>query len=120
MGETCGRAQPASRSPPRTSASSLRRVMIDPPVGVDESGDTLFIELVELIDPSPCRQSDFTLQPRIRRKDDLSIVPRDDGPELRHEVRALAAVLDHDPAVLEVVDLQFLRDGRRVHTPRSD
>src|SRR2546428_28870 len=110
MGETCGRAQPASRSPPRTSASSLRRVMVDPPVGVDESGDTLFIELVELIDPSPCRQSDFTLQPRIRRKDDLSIVPRDDGPELRDESPARLSASPFSSPVAEAY-------GSRTHRP---
>ena len=50
----------------------------------------------------------------------MPVVALYDHLELGHELGALAVVLDEDPAILEVVNLQFPGDRCRVHTPRRD
>src|SRR6267143_1181853 len=55
-------------------------------------------------------------------ENDLPIVARHDGRELGHEVGTPlgTVILDHDAAVLEIVDLELARDGLGVDAPRRD
>src|SRR3972149_4533397 len=109
-------ASPSTKVPARIPRLTL--VMVDPPIGLDEPDDPRFVELVEGVNPRPRRQGNLTLHPRVGRKDHAMVVALDDGRHFPDELRALAAVLDHHPAVLQVVDLELLRDGLGVDAPR--
>src|SRR6266542_31225 len=100
----------------------LPRVVIDPAVGADEPPDPALVELVEGLEASPCGQRDARLHPGIGRQDDLVVVARHDGLELADELRTAiqAAVLDHDSAVLEIVDLELPRNRLGVDAPGRD
>src|SRR3990170_6947444 len=117
-GATYGRLHPApsTRAPKRMP--SLALVMVNPPIRLDEPDDPRLVELIQGLQARPRRQGNLTLQPRVGRKDHAVVVALDDRRQFPDERRALAAVLDHHPAVLQVVDLELLRDGRGVDAPR--
>src|SRR5206468_6336613 len=89
-------------------------VVIDPTVGLDEALDAPLVELLQGVEPRPRGERDLVRHPRIGGEDDVLLVALNDGFQLRGEVRTLAVVLHHHPAVLEVVDLELARDGPRV------
>src|SRR2546428_3544206 len=114
--------RPAHPAAPRTTTRTptLPRVMVDPTVGLDEPHDALLVEVVERVEPRPRRESDRALHRRVRSEDHLPVVLLDDRLELLRQLRALAVVLHHHAAVLEVVDLELGRDRPRVHAPGGD
>ena len=85
----------------------------------DERPDARRVEVVEAVQPGPGRQrdADGDVLVRPRRQDDLRLVLAGHVLELLDELRAAvrAVVLDHDSAVLEVVDQRLVGDraGRR-------
>src|ERR671929_1348796 len=100
----CGRAQPTKDS--KAMTIRLPRVVIDPTVRLDEALDPSGVEIVERFEPGPGGEGDAALHRGIRREDDVPIVLADDGGEFLGELRALAVVLHHHAAILEIVDLE--------------
>ena len=94
-------------------------MMVDASVCFDEALDTLLVELIEFVDPGPGRQCDAAVHTGVGRQYDLFLILFDNGRQLRHQVFAAigAVVLDYDTAVLEVVNLLFVRYRFRVDAP---
>jgi len=93
--------------------------MINAPMRLDEPEDAPLVELVEGIYVGPGSQGDPSLHPGVRRQDDLVRVAEDDVFQVSHQIIAISAiVLDQDPTVLKVMDLQALGDGLRMDPPR--
>src|SRR2546430_9062597 len=113
-GETNGRAHAArSSAAVTTPRPTLLVVVVDPTVRLDEPDDPLLVELVERVDARPRGQRDPALHRRVRRQDHVVGVALHDRAELLDELRTVAIVLDEHAAVLEVVDLEWLRSEER-------
>jgi hypothetical protein len=97
-----------------------RFVVVDAAVGVDEAANARLVELIHRLDAGPRGQRNAAFHPRVGREDDVAVVRIHDVAQARHDVRTLATVLHHHPAVLEIVHLQLARDRARMDAPRRD
>jgi hypothetical protein len=75
--------------------------------------------LIKLIDALPGGQGDTVIHAGIGRQDDAFIVRLYNIHQPVHQFRTAVrtVILDHDPAILQVVDLELVRHRIAVHAP---
>ena len=96
-------------------------VVVNPVVGLDVIHDQFFIECLQLLYPAPGSEGNEGFHIGIGGRDDELRISLHNGFNLLNEISTiLTAILDDDPSILKVMNLEGPWEGHPVNTPRGD